>query len=212
MKTTITIKGNIFKFCNFFADVNGDRDRPFSYECEEDKEYTEYSLNTFEGQQKRMEYSAKNRLLNIQLGNTSTVLFGNNEEIFGLHPSIFDIFENADEVGIDKSCEFFKDEIDYDNDEFIDEKWFKPWKEGIDETIIFAKEYYGKLTHYGEVSNEMWRIMGAEPEVIAEYNLKNDRFNDFVDVPIQPGTWEIISTYDGNNPIYFTMKLNKNKK
>ena len=54
--------------------------------------------------------------------------------------------------------------------------------------------------------------MGAEPEVIAEYNLKNDHFNDFVDVPIQPGTWEIISTYDGNNPIYFTMKLNKNKK
>ena len=44
----------------------------------------------------------KDKLLNIQLGNTSTVLFGNNEEIFGLHPSIFDIFENADEVGIDK--------------------------------------------------------------------------------------------------------------
>ena len=75
MKTTITIKGNIFKFCNFFADVNGDRDRPFSYECEKDKKYTEYSLNTFEGQQKRMEYSAKNRLLNIQLVETSTALF-----------------------------------------------------------------------------------------------------------------------------------------
>ena len=178
METTITIKGGIFKFYNFFADANSD----------------------------------KGRILNIQLVDTSTALFGNNEEIFGLHPSSFDIFEKADEVGIDKACEFFNDRIDYFQGYLFNEKWFKSWREGIDKAMVFAKEYYGKITYYGKVRNEMGRIMGAEPEVIAEYNLKNVNHNNFVDVPIQPGIWEIIYTYDGNNPIYFAMKLNKNKE
>ena len=209
MKTTISIKGNKLNFCNFFLSKDESvKGLVESLECELDEEYSLYSLNRLEGQQNRMNYSANNGLVNIQLGNTSTYIFTDLEgTIYGVDHSTKEIINEANTIGIDKAIIEFTEEVGYNNDKYNAEDWHNSWKKGIDDTIRFCKDNFNKLTYHGSICNEMWRIMAAEPETIEKYNLIFDHFHDaFVEVPIIPGIWEITSLYDGNSPIHFTIK------
>jgi hypothetical protein len=209
MKANITIKGTQLNFCNFFlskdASVEGLVE---SLECDTAEAYTTYSLNSLKGQQNRMTYSANNGLVNIQLGNTSTYIFTDLEgTIYGVDHSTSQIIKESNLISIEKAIMKFKEDVKYDSEEYNAESWYNSWKKGIDDTISFCKKYYNKLTYHGYICNEMWRIMAAEPETIEKYNLIFDHYHDeFVEVPIKPGIWEITSSYDGDNPIYFIIK------
>ncbi len=212
MKTTISIKGNELNFCNFFLSKDESvKGLVESLECELDEEYSLYSLNRLEGQQNRMNYSANNGLVNVQLGNTSTYIFTDLEgTIYGVDHSTKEIINEANTIGIDKAVIKFKKDIAYNSEEYNTESWYNSWKKGIDDTIEFAEQYFEKLLYHGSICNEMWRIMAAEPETIEKFNLTFDHYHDeFVEVPIKPGIWEITSLYNGDNPIYFIIKQNK---
>ena len=110
MKTTISINGNKLNFCNFFLskdkNINGLVE---TLECELNEEYTKYSLNSIEGQQNRMKYSANNGIVNIQLGNTGTYIFTDLEgTIYGVDHSTKTIIDDANTIGIDKTVIKFK--------------------------------------------------------------------------------------------------------
>lgn len=207
MKSTIKINGNLLKFCNFFKDKDGDRNKVDMLECELDLEYSKYSLNSFEGIQNRMNYAASNGIIYAQLGNTTTYLYVNKNAstIYGLDSSINEIFEESKNVGLEQACEDFLDSVGYYDSEYTDREWYPSWKKGIEEFIEFAKTHHNKLNYYGCICNEMWRIMAAEPETIIKNNLINDFYNDFVDVPAKPGIWELETDYSDNNPVYFKM-------
>lgn len=210
MQANITIKGTQLNFCNFFLSKDEtNKGLVESLECNIDEEYTTYSLNSLKGQQSRMTYSANNGLVNIQLGNTSTYIFTDLEgTIYGVDSSTKTIINEASNIGIDKAIMKFKEDIEYDCEEYNAESWYNSWKKGIDDTISFCKKIYNKLTYHGYICNEMWRIMAAEPETIEKHDLTFDHFHDaFVEVPVKPGIWEITSSYDGDNPIYFIIKL-----
>ena len=209
MKTTISIKGNKLNFCNFFLSKDESvKGLVESLECELDEEYSLYSLNRLEGRQNRMNYSANNGLVNVQLGNTSTYIFTDLEgTIYGVDHTTKGIINEANTIGIDKAIVEFKKDIEYNSEEYNDESWYNSWKKGIDDTISFCKDNYNKLTYHGDICNEMWRIMAAEPETIEKHDLTFDHFHDaFVAVPIKPGIWEITSLYNGDSPVYFTIK------
>jgi hypothetical protein len=212
MKTTISINGNKLNFCNFFLSKDKNiKGLVETLECELNEEYTKYSLNSIEGQQNRMKYSANNCIVNIQLGNTGTYIFTDLEgTIYGVDHSTKTIIDDANTIGIDKTVIKFKKDIEYGSDEYITEDWYNDWKKGIDDTIGFCEKNYDKLTYHGDISNEMWRIMAAEPETIEKHDLTFDHYhNAFVEVPVKPGIWEITSLYNGDNPVYFTIKQTK---
>ncbi len=103
--------------------------------------------------------------------------------------------------------EDFKDDIGYNDDEFKDEEWYQDWKKGIEETIAFFLEMKDKNKKYfGNICNEMWRIMAAEPETILKYELQEDGFNSPVSVEIENGDYIFESNYDGASPIFFSLK------
>lgn len=210
MQTTISINGNILCFCNFFKSKDETiKGLVEELECNISEEYSTYDLNRLQGQLNRMVYSANNGLVNIQLGNTSTYIFTDLEgTIYGVDHSTKEIINEANTIGIDKAVIKFKKDIEYDSDENNAEDWYDSWKKGIDDTIKFVEQYFDKLLYHGDICNEMWRIMAAEPETIEKHNLTFDHYHDeFVEVPIIPGIWEITSSYDGDNPVYFTIKL-----
>ena len=212
MQTTISINGNILCFCNFFKSKDEtNKGLVEELECNISEEYSTYDLNRLQGQLNRMAYSANNGLVNIQLGNTSTYIFTDLEgTIYGVDHSTKEIINEANTIGIDKAIIKFKKDIEYDSNENNAEDWYDSWKKGIDDTIEFAERYFDKLLYHGDICNEMWRIMAAEPETIVKHNLTFDHYHDkFVEVPIFPGIWEITSSYDGDNPIYFTIKQTK---
>lgn len=212
MQATISINENILCFCNFFKSKDETiKGLVESLECELDEEYSLYSLNRLEGQQNRMNYSANNGLVNVQLRNTSTYIFTDLEgTIYGVDYSTKEIINEAGTIGIDKAVMKFKEDIEYDSDNYCDESWYNSWKKGIDDTIKFTEQHFNKLVYHGSICNEMWRIMAAEPETIEKHNLTFDHYHDeFVEVPIKPGIWEITSLYNGDNPIYFIIKQNK---
>ena len=209
MRATISINGNILCFCNFFKNKDEIiKGLVEELECNLDEEYTTYSLNRLEGQQNRMNYSANNGIVNIQLGNTSTYIFTDLEgTIYGVDSSTKTIINEASTIGIDKAIIEFKEFNEYDGEEYLAESWYNSWKKGIDDTIKFSERHFNKLVYHGSVCNEMWRIMAAEPETIEKCNLTFDHYHDeFVEVPIKQGVWEITSSYDGDNPVYFTIK------
>lgn len=205
---TLKINGDKLLFCNFFkSKIENDRDRVDALECELSEEYSTYSLNSIKGQQNRCEYSAKNGLLNIQLGNTYTELYYVNNIIYGVCGSVSEIFTEADSVGIEEACQIYTDNLLRGGNDCSDEPWYSDWKKGIELTVTFAKEHYKKLTYCGSISNEMWRIMSAEPYTIEQHNLTFDHYHDgFVEVPVTPGDWEITNLYDESSPIYFTLQ------
>lgn len=212
MQTTISIKGNKLNFCNFFLSKDETiKGLVEELECDISEEYTTYDLNRTQGWQNRMTYSANNGLVNIQLGNTSTYIFTDLEgTIYGVDYSTKTVIDEASTNGLDKAIIEFKEDVGYNNDECIAEDWYDSWKKGVDDTIKFSEQYFNKLTYHGSICNEMWRIMAAEPETIEKHNLTFDHYHDeFVEVPIIPGIWEITSSYDGDNPVYFTIKQTK---
>lgn len=212
MQTTISINGNILCFCNFFKSKDEtNKGLVEELECDISEEYTTYSLNRLEGQQNRMIYSANNGLVNIQLGNTITYIFTDLEgTIYGVDSSTKSIIDEASTIGLDKAIIEFKEDVGYNDTEYNNESWYNSWKKGIDDTIKFSEQYFNKLVYHGSICNEMWRIMATEPETIEKHNLTFDHYHDeFVEVPIFPGIWEITSSYDRDNPIYFTIKQTK---
>lgn len=212
MQTTININENILYFCNFFKSKDEtNKGLVEELECDISEEYTTYDLNRTQGCQNRMIYSANNGLVNIQLGNTSTYIFTDLEgTIYGVDSSTKSIIDEASTIGLDKAIIEFKEDVGYNDTEYNDESWYNSWKKGIDDTIKFSEQYFNKLVYHGSICNEMWRIMAAEPETIEKHNLTFDHYHDeFVEVPIFPGIWEITSSYDRDNPIYFTIKQTK---
>ncbi len=78
MQIQFKINRNTLNFVNFFTSANltdenenEELSRVDALECEIDKEYTLFDLNSFDGVQRRMEYAAKNGILFAQLGNTT---------------------------------------------------------------------------------------------------------------------------------------------
>lgn len=199
-KVILDIKDDKFVFVNFFAsnidDSKEERKRVESLECELDREYDKYDLNSMSGRISRTHFAAQKNILYVQLGNTTTNIYKIDDDIIGVDYQLDELLSNHKDGNIEENIKIFKENMDIDDDTEMDDEY----KEIIDLYRSFANK---KIQYFGNICNEMWRIMGAEPRTIEKHSLKEDHYNSPVEVDIIPGKYELKCDNNRESSLYF---------
>jgi len=219
MTVDFKINGKELVFVNFFKSANEteenyfqERDRTDALESDVDDGSNKYYINTIEGIKNRMIFAAEKGILYAQLGNTTTYIFSIDGVIYGLNSSLKGMLEVYKKTSIDVNTivETYKKEVEYDcldTGKESNKQWYKDRKKEIEQTIDSFIEFKNRdIKYLGNISNEMWRIMAAEPDTMKKYELVGDHYNDLVKIEIEPGDYTFTSDYFENKSIYFVLK------